>query len=143
MVLDFLALHGRAQDMSDPIRVSQNAMQLVLGAGRDTSGRVVLESWQEQLVQDALAIVQGHILAPSGFAPGAPPEGVESCWLMLRHEHSDGDVDSAVLAVRDGDDWCESGDWKGESTLDSVHVDGGRIVGWKPFAVPRAVLAQT
>lgn len=47
-----------------------------------------------------------------------------------------------MLAVRDGDDWCESGDWKAESTLDSVHADGGYIVGWLPYTVPHVVLAK-
>lgn len=128
--------------MRDPIRTAQNALELVLGVGRGTSGRLILDARQEQAVKDALAVVQSEAMAASGFTPGHAPESVEAAWLLVRHEHPDGGVDSVVLAVRDGDDWYESDDWKAESTLDSVHADGGYIVGWMPYALPRAVLAE-
>lgn len=127
--------------MNDAIRAAQNALKLVLGVGRGTSGRLILDTGQEQAVKDALAVVQSEALATEGFTPGHPPDSVDAAWLLVRHEHPDDDMDSVVLGVRDGD-WCEAGCWKAESTLDSVHADGGYIVGWMPYAVPRAVLAK-
>lgn len=129
--------------MNNAIRAAQNALNLVLGVGRGTSGRLILDALQEQAVRDALAVVKSEAMAAEGFTPGHPPENVEAAWLLIRHEHPDGDVDSVVLAVRDGDDWYEAGDWKAETTLDSVHADGGWIVGWMPYAVPRPALAKT
>lgn len=128
--------------MSDPIRTALNALKLVLGVGRGTSGRLILDAEQEQAVKDALMVVQSEALAAQGFTPGHPPESADVAWLLIRVEQPDDDVDSVMLAVRDGDDWCESGDWKAESTLDSVHADGGYIVGWLPYTVPHAVLAK-
>ncbi len=129
--------------MNSAIRAAQNALKLVLQVGRGTSGRLILDAGQEQEVKDALVVVQSEALATGGFTPGTPSESVDAAWLLIRHEHPDGEVDSAVLGVRDCEDWLEAGDWKAEGSLDSVHADGGTIIGWMPYAVPRAVLAKT
>lgn len=129
--------------MSDPIRTAENALALVLGAGRDSSGQLILDSEQESAVHNALAVVKNAALSVSGFTSGRPPESVKAAWLLIRHEHPDGDVMSVVLAVSEGEDWFESGDWKAESTLDSVHADGGCIVGWMPYTVPFSHLAKS
>lgn len=128
--------------MNNAIRAAQNALKLVLAVDRGTSGRLILDAGQEQAVKDALRVVQSEALATEGFTPGHPPESIDAAWLLIRHEDADGEVDTVVLGVHD-EDWCEAGDWKAESTLDSVHADGGWIIGWMPHAVPRAVLAKT
>lgn len=128
--------------MNNAIRTAKNALKLVLGVGRGSSGRLILDASDEQAVKDALEIVQSESLASEGFTPGHPPESVQCSWLLMRHEDAEGEVDSVVLGVFDGD-WYEASDWKAESTLDSVHADGGYIIGWKPYTVPRAVLATT
>lgn len=77
------------------------------------------------------------------FIQGHPPLETPVAWLLMRSDDGEGGVsDKAVLALRDGDDWYEAGDWKAESTLDSVHADGCWIVGWLPYAVPSPVLAR-
>lgn len=76
------------------------------------------------------------------FIPGHPPLETSVAWLLMRSDDGEGGVsDATVLALREGDEWHEAGDWKAESTLDSVHSDGCWIVGWLPYVVPSPVLA--
>ena len=57
------------------------------------------------------------------FIPGHPPLETSVAWLLMRSDDGEGGVsDATVLALREGDDWYEAGDWKAESTLDSVHA---------------------
>ena len=128
--------------MNNAIHLAQNALKLVLGVGRGTSGRLILEASQEQAVRDALAAIKREAMAAAGFTPGRPPETTEAAWLLIRYEHEEGDVNSVVLAVRDDDEWSVAADWKAESTLNSVYEDGGYIVGWMPYAVPDPVLVE-
>lgn len=127
--------------MNNAIHLAQNALKLVLGVGRGTSGRLILDASQEQAVRDALATIQREAMAAAGFTPGQPPESTEAAWLLIRHEHEQGDVNSVVLAVRDDDEWSVAADWKAESTLNAVYADGGYIIGWMPYAVPEPMLA--
>ncbi len=127
--------------MNNAIHLAQNALKLVLGVGRGTSGRLILDASQEQAVRDALATIQREAMAAAGFTPGQPPESTEAAWLLIRHEHEQGDVNSVVLAVRDDDEWSVAADWKAESTLNAVYADGGYIIGWMPYAVPEPILA--
>lgn len=128
--------------MANAILAAKDALKLVLGVGRGSSGRLILDARDEQAVIDALEVVEAEEIAATGFTPGNPPESIEAAWLMMRYEHPDEDCESTILAVRDGDDWFEAGDWKAESALDSVYINGGHIVGWMPYAVPRAVLSK-
>ena len=128
--------------MNNAIHLAQNALKLVLGVGRGTSGRLILDASQEQAVRDALATIQREAMAAAGFTPGQPPESTEAAWLLIRHEHEEGDVNSVVLAVRDDDEWSVAADWKAESTLNAVYADGGYIIGWMPYAVPDPVLVE-
>lgn len=81
------------------------------------------------------------------FRPGKPCADVEVAWLLMRSRAGDGEggsdeAETVVLALRgDDEQWFVAGDWRANSTLDSVHDDGGWIVGWMPYEVPAAILA--
>lgn len=90
-------------------------------------------------IAPAMEIVQSEPLATDGFTPGHPPESVQCAWLLMRQEDAEGEVDSVVLGVFDGD-WYEAGDWRGESTRDPFSDHGQVILGWKEFVIPAPVL---
>lgn len=91
--------------------------------------------------------MEATVAQVSGFTPGLPPVDLEVAWLMVRSFADDGEggsdtSDAVVLALRGDEwDWLVAGDWRANSTLDSVFEDGGWIVGWMPYEVPCARLA--
>lgn len=95
--------------------------------------------WLDQ-VQDSLQVA---VADPAAFTPGHPADDVEQAWLLMRSDDGEGgEADAVVLAVLQRDEWHEAGDWKAESSKDSVHADGCRIVGWLPYSIPRPVLSK-
>lgn len=72
------------------------------------------------------------------FKRGRPPEGVEVAWLML----GDGEGNDPIveLCAYDGEQWCGTADWKGESTRDPIAYDGLVILGWMQYEIPKPVL---
>lgn len=74
----------------------------------------------------------------SDWIEGTPPESIDVAWLrVMTHPEFDESAAHVVLGVLDSDGaWCESGDYKGESTMDAVLP--GTITHWMPYAVPRA-----
>jgi hypothetical protein len=74
----------------------------------------------------------------SDWIDGEPPENIDVAWLrVLTNPAFDESDVHVVLGVLDSDGvWCESGDYKGESTMDAVLP--GTITHWMPYAVPRA-----
>jgi hypothetical protein len=74
----------------------------------------------------------------SDWIDGEPPESIDVAWLrVLTNPAFDESDVHVVLGVLDSDGvWYESGDYKGESTMDAVLP--GTITHWMPYAVPRA-----
>lgn len=86
------------------------------------------------------------------WIPGEPPAGVDVAWLHVRYHGMDEEggqeeVDKVVLGAKgevpvdcehSEEVWCEAADWKGEGYYDSVYEDGGVILAWMPYAVPKA-----
>ncbi|WP_202758154.1 hypothetical protein [Delftia acidovorans] len=108
------------------------------------------EGFSRALLLAAAPQAQAHE-APAalqqGFRPGKPAADVEVAWLLMRSRAGDGEggsdeAETVVLALRgDDEQWFVAGDWRANSTLDSVHDDGGWIVGWMPYEVPAAQMA--
>lgn len=66
---------------------------------------------------------------------GDPPRNKDVCWLALRGcviERGEKEI-KVVLAVHDGQSWCESSCWRGVSCLDPIEDD---IVAYKDYQVP-------
>lgn len=82
-----------------------------------------------------------HVLcrkrSTSDWVEAAPPESIDFAWLrVLTHPEFDESAAHVILGVLDSDGmWCESGNYKGESTMDVVLEI---ITHWMPDAVPRA-----
>lgn len=94
---------------------------------------------------------RGVRFAAPAWIDGEPPKGVELAWLRVQYRAGDGEGgwDEAVKVVlgtlvafdhedRQEPEWCEAGDWKGESYLDSIYAEPAFITHWMPYAVPHA-----
>lgn len=83
----------------------------------------------------------GHVLCRnrcnSDWIEGTPPAGIDFAWLrVLTDAECDDSAAHVILGLRDIDGvWCESGDYKGESTKDIVIET---ITHWMPHSVPVA-----
>lgn len=76
----------------------------------------------------------------SNWIKGLPPEEIKVAWLRLEptQECEHGDSAGTMLCVRDEDgEWSESGDWKGESVIDTVASNGYVITAWQSYSIPQ------
>lgn len=84
---------------------------------------------------------------------GAPPKGVELAWLRVQFQGGDGEggwdwmvkvMLGTLVDLSDPEDpthhpeWCEAGDWKGESYGESIYEDPAVITHWMPYVIPDA-----
>lgn len=69
---------------------------------------------------------------------GHPPHSLDSCWVQVKPCIIErGQPDTAVLlAVSDGQNWCESSCWRGVAHYDEPIVD--EIIAYIPYQVPDA-----
>lgn len=90
------------------------------------------------------SVAKQALAAGTDWIEGEPPAEVEVAWLTLTGPDGEGGDAARVLLCVRGEDpygteaWCEAGDWKGESRLDSIHEGHTAITAWMPYAVPKA-----
>ena len=118
-------------------------LQSVAGLTKDAQAL----GWDYEMVFTDAPALAVQTTPQQAFRPGKPGADVDVAWLMVRSLTGDGEggsdeSDTVVLALRGDDaDWLVAGDWRANSTLDSVFEDGGQIVGWMPYEVPAARFA--
>ncbi|MNF52001.1 hypothetical protein D3C81_1173090 [compost metagenome] len=66
---------------------------------------------------------------------GEPPKNKDVCWLLIRGcvvERGESET-NVVLAVHDGQTWCEAGCWRGVSCLEPIYDD---ILAFRDYVIP-------
>lgn len=71
----------------------------------------------------------------SDWIVGEPPRDKDVCWLEVRGcivERGEPDT-YVLLAVFDGDSWCEAGCWRGVTCLDPIQDE---ILAFRDYVIP-------
>ena len=88
---------------------------------------------------------KGVKFAAPAWIEGEPPKNIELAWLRLQYQAGDGEggfdwevkvILGTLVPTEHEPEWCEAGDWKGESYRDSIFQWPAFITHWMPYAVP-------